>query len=149
MYPILLSTHLLAATIWTGGHLILALTILPEALRKNAVEDILRFERYYAKVGLPALIIQVLSGIGLAQYLLPDHTQWFTFENDVSTIVGTKLTLLLLTIGIAAHMHHRLLPRLSPHNLRSAAIHISLVTLISVCFPIVGAILHNRWFFWN
>lgn len=149
MYNFLLTTHILAASVWTGGHLILALTILPEAYRNKSHEDILRFEKSYAKVGLPALIIQILSGIGLAHNLLPDASQWFTFGDGVSTLIGIKLTMLLMTIGLAAHMRHKLLPKLSPHNLRPTAIHISLVTLISICFLIAGTTLHNRWFFWN
>ena len=34
-YYIVLSLHILGATIWAGGHLVLAVTILPEALRQR------------------------------------------------------------------------------------------------------------------
>jgi len=34
-YYIALSLHILGATIWAGGHLILATTILPRALREH------------------------------------------------------------------------------------------------------------------
>ena len=34
-YYTFLSLHILGATIWAGGHLVLALTILPDALRQQ------------------------------------------------------------------------------------------------------------------
>lgn len=34
-YYIILSIHIIGATIWAGGHLVLALSILPDALKKR------------------------------------------------------------------------------------------------------------------
>lgn len=44
MYGILLFLHILAATIWTGGHLVLATAVLPGVLRDRSPEALLRFE---------------------------------------------------------------------------------------------------------
>ena len=72
MYSLILLAHLLAACIWTGGHLILALRILPEALRQGDVTAIQAFEWRYEPLGLPALAIQVASGLWLANARQPD-----------------------------------------------------------------------------
>lgn len=34
IYYILLSIHILGATIWAGGHLVLTVSVMPEALKK-------------------------------------------------------------------------------------------------------------------
>jgi uncharacterized membrane protein len=43
MYQLMLILHVLGATVWTGGHLVLAITILPQALRRHDPELILGF----------------------------------------------------------------------------------------------------------
>ena len=55
MHHILLIFHLLAATIWVGGHLILSIGLLPKALKERDPEIITNFEKSYEKIGLPAL----------------------------------------------------------------------------------------------
>ena len=66
LYKYILMLHVLSATIWTGGHLVLAITILPKALREGSVDVIRQFEMGYERIGIPALVIQVLSGFWLA-----------------------------------------------------------------------------------
>jgi uncharacterized membrane protein len=43
MHGFLLLLHLLAATIWTGGHLVLSLVILPRVLKNKSPAELLRF----------------------------------------------------------------------------------------------------------
>ena len=42
MYALMLFLHVLGATVWTGGHLVLALTWLPRVLRERSPEQLLR-----------------------------------------------------------------------------------------------------------
>ena len=102
MHGAIVLLHVLAATVWTGGHLVLALTILPQALRSKSVADLSRFESAYEKVGIPALLIQVASGLWLASQIAPDVAQWFAFDDPVARLVGVKLLLLLSTMLFAA-----------------------------------------------
>ncbi|MBF3283866.1 copper transporter, partial [Pseudomonas aeruginosa] len=51
----LLFLHLLGAAIWVGGHLVLALGILPGALRRRDPQAIRAFEQVYERIGIPAL----------------------------------------------------------------------------------------------
>ena len=54
MYTVALTLHLLAATVWTGGHIVLATTLLPYALKNKDLVFIKRFEHCYEKIGIPA-----------------------------------------------------------------------------------------------
>ena len=47
MYEILLLLHLLAATIWTGGHIVLSTVVLPRVLKERSAEQLLKFETAY------------------------------------------------------------------------------------------------------
>lgn len=138
MYPFVLFTHILAASLWTGGHLVLALGILPEALRNRDVGLIEQFERRYEPLGLPALGIQIISGIWLANLRQPDWSRWFSFSDPSSTLIAVKLILLVLTVMLAVHARLRLIPSLSPTTLPQLALHIAGVTVLSVLFVLVG-----------
>ena len=58
----LLFWHILGACIWVGGHLYLCLCILPKAVRHQDSQPILNFENSFEKLGMTALIVQVLTG---------------------------------------------------------------------------------------
>ena len=137
-YYILLSLHILGATIWAGGHLVLAVTILPEALRQHRAATVREFERRFERIGLPALAVQIVTGVWLAQRLLrsPDH--WLE-GNSVARTVQVKLGLLVVTVGLAVHARFRVIPKLSDATLPTLAWHIRLVTLAAVLFVLAGA----------
>mgnify|MGYP001608197502 CR=1 FL=1 len=147
MYNVLLLLHVMAATIWTGGHLVLALAVLPGVLRRKAPAELLRFESAFEKIGIPALLIQVGSGLALAYRLLPDVQQWFAFADQTSRLIGTKLVLLALTMLLAADARLRIIPRLSEKNLTSLAWHIIPVTVVSVLFVVVGVSFRTGWLY--
>jgi putative copper export protein len=138
MYKYIILLHILGATIWTGGHLILSFVILPKALKNKSVEIIQNFESPFEKIGIPALILQVVTGLYLAHNMLPDFSIWFSFIPGVPTYVGYKLILLLLTVVFAADARLRIIPRLNEKNLTVLAWHIIPVTIISVLFIVVG-----------
>lgn len=88
MYSYILLIHILAATIWTGGHLILSILILPKALRAKDPEILLEFENGFEKIGMPALFLQVATGLWLAYQLVPEISRWFTFEDYTTTSIA-------------------------------------------------------------
>ena len=138
MYQLILTLHVLAATIWTGGHLVLALGILPDVLKNRDVEGLLKFEGMYERVGMPALIVQVISGFWMAYSNLPDIGLWFEFESPMARLIGFKLILLALTVAFALDARLRVIPALTKDTLVEMAWHIIPVTLFSVLFVIVG-----------
>ncbi len=138
MYKYVLLLHILSATVWTGGHLVLALAILPRVLRERSTAELLRFESAYEKVGMPALLIQVATGLWLAWSLIPDPQSWIAADNPVSRLILFKLILLLLTVLLATDARLRLIPRLSTDTLPAMARRIATVTVIAVLFVAVG-----------
>ncbi len=137
-YYTALSLHLLGAAIWAGGHLILAVTILPQALRARRAVIVSEFEQRFERIGLPALGVQIATGLWLAERLLgsPDH--WFA-SNAVARVVQVKLGLLAVTLGLAVHARFRVIPKLSDATLHTLAWHIRIVTLAAVLLVLAGA----------
>lgn len=137
-YYTFLSLHILGAAIWAGGHLVLALTILPDALRHQRAATVSEFEQRFERIGLPALVVQIVTGLWLAEHLLgsPDH--WFA-GNAVARTVQVKLGLLAVTVGLAVHARFRVIPKLSDATLPTLAWHIRIVTLAAVLFVLAGA----------
>ncbi len=145
MYGILLFLHILGATIWTGGHLVLALTILPRVLRHKSPAELLRFESGYERIGIPALLIQIGTGLWLAYRIVPDVSLWLDFSNPPSRIISAKLFLLIITAAFAVDARFRVIPNLSEKNLSTLAWHIIPVTVISVLFVLVGVSFRTGW----
>lgn len=138
MYATVLLLHVLAATIWTGGHLVLALTWLPRVVRERSPEQLLRFEQGYERIGMPALLVQIVTGLWMAWQLVTSVATWFAPDTPVARAVMLKLALLAATVLIAAHARLRVIPRLSPATLPLMAWHVAAVTLIAVGFVAVG-----------
>ncbi|AWT48742.1 copper resistance protein CopD [Psychrobacter sp. YP14] len=140
MLNYLLIAHLLGATVWTGGHLILSLVILPQALRNKELGALMAFEAQFEKIGMPAFVLQALTGVAMIHKMLPDVSMWFDTRNDIGLLVSIKLTLLLLTLLVALHARFRVIPQLTAARLNFFALHIVAVTLLGVCFVIVGSL---------
>ena len=137
-YYIALTLHILGATIWAGGHLVLATTILPRALREHRAAPVSDFEQSFERIGLPALAVQILTGLWLAHHLLGAPGNWFN-DNPIAHIVQIKLGLLALTLALAIHARYRVIPKLSDDTLPTLAWHIRLVTIAAVLFVLAGA----------
>lgn len=134
----LLQLHLVAATIWTGGHLVLATSVLPRALAAKSIDELTRFEGGFERIGIPALLVQVVTGVWLATDLLPPSL-WLDVGNPVARTVLVKLGLLATTAALAVHARLVLIPSLTPARLSALAWHIVPVTALSVLFVLAGA----------
>lgn len=146
MYGAILLLHVLGATVWTGGHLVLAVAILPRALRERSPAELRRFESAYERIGIPALVVQVATGLWLAHERVPDVGSWLAFELPQARLVGFKLLLLAATVGLALDARLRLIPRLSERNLNALAWHVVPVTLIAILFVVAGVAFRTGWF---
>jgi len=139
-HHILLIVHLLAATIWVGGHLFLSIRFLPEAIKTKEVSIIKNFKDKFEPIGMPALIILILTGIAMAYDYDVTFTKWFSFSNGIEKVVSLKLILLFITITLAVNAQLFLFPKLTSKNLPKAALQIILVTLIGVTMLILGSL---------
>jgi uncharacterized membrane-anchored protein len=129
--------HILGATVWVGGHLILSIGFLPMALKHNDFMIIKNFERHYERVGIPALLIQIVTGIWMAMLYVPVQ-DWLSLATVHHRLLWTKLALLLGTIGLAVHVRFFIFPRLTNERLSFLAMHIILVTIVAVAFVLTG-----------
>ena len=135
---LLVVLHVVGASVWVGGHLVLATTILPGALRSDDPRPIQAFEQAFERIGIPALLLQVVTGLRLATLWAPP-SRWFSFDDHGSRHVGLKLACLAATVALAVHARVSLVPRLAAGApLRKLAAHIVLVTLLAVAFLVVG-----------
>ena len=140
-FPWLVIVHALAATVWTGGHLVLDLGVLPQALRQRRAQLIRSFEETFEPLGLTALAIQVLTGLWMASIYLPGFAGLFDPANPIGMLVGTKLLLLVATAALALHARLRLIPNLSDANLIGLAWHIRAITALAIAFVVVGGLI--------
>lgn len=137
LYVILLILHVLGACIWAGGHLVLATSVLPRALRERRAQIVADFEHGYERLGIPALLIQVATGLWLAYIRVGPPSGWFA-SSPIAHLVQIKLALLLGTVGLALHARLSLVPKLTDATLRPLAAHILAVTVLAVLFVIAG-----------
>ncbi len=144
----LLIIHLLSATIWVGGHLLLCLGYLPQALKKRDQHIILNYEGKFEAIGITSLILLVLTGIIMSYQFGVSVDQWFHFSSPIEQVVSTKISLLLLTVLFALSAQLRVIPKLrkSPERLNEMAFHIIGVTTIGVLMLIFGSFIRYGGF---
>ena len=141
VFPVLVIVHALAATVWSGGHLVLDLGVLPRALREQSAQRIRDFEELFEPLGLTALAIQVVTGLWMGWTYLPGAQGLFQANNPIGILVGTKLVLLASTAALAIHARLRLIPQLNDSNLNRLAWHIRGITALAIAFVVVGALI--------
>ncbi|MCL1490588.1 MAG: CopD family protein [Pseudanabaena sp. Salubria-1] len=139
LFKILVVLHTLGATVWVGGHLVLAVTVLPKALQNPDPDLIHQFEEHFENFGLTSLLVQVITGLGLTWIYFPNFQNFLDFDSYLSTYIGFKLLLLLGTIALAIHARFFIIPNLTKETLNSLAYHIVGVTTLAVLFVILGA----------
>jgi putative copper export protein len=141
VFSLLVIVHALAATVWTGGHLVLDLGVLPRALRAQSAEAIRSFEETFEPLGLTALAIQVVTGVWMGWIYLPRFQGLLNPGNPIGMLVGVKLLLLAATAALAIHARLRLIPNLTDDNLNGLAWHIRGITALAIAFVVVGALI--------
>ena len=141
VFPLLVIVHALAATVWTGGHLVLDLGVLPRALRAQSAAQVRAFEEVFEPLGLTALAIQVLTGLWMGWIYLPGFQGLFSPSNPIGMLVGIKLLLLAGTAALALHARLRLIHNLTDAHLSGLAWHIRGITALAIAFVVVGALI--------
>lgn len=147
-YALVLALHLVSATVWIGGHIVLFGAVLLPALKHRDHRRITDFEQYFERIGIPALFLLVLTGLWLAYQQLPDLSLWFSLHSVASRTITVKLVLLAATVVLALHARLKIIPKLSAESLGNLALHITLVTLIAVLFALTG-VLHRFGGIWR
>ncbi|WP_010250767.1 CopD family protein [Myroides injenensis] len=138
---ILLIFHLLGATIWVGGHILLSTVILPQVWKEKAVDKLFNFESRYEWIGMPALLIMLVTGVRMAYIYSVKIGSWFSFETPIERVVSLKLCCLIAIVLFALSAQFYVLPRLK-NNIKMLPLmtfHILSVTTISIVMLILGS----------
>ena len=138
MTPLLVFVHVLGASVWTGGHLVLTLVILPRARRAGDPRIVQEFEAGYERLALPALLLQVASGAWLALRAKPADVAWSDLATFPVSHIALKVLFLVAILALAVHAKRRVLPRLEAGDLGLYGRHAWAVTLLSVGLVAVG-----------
>ena len=140
-HHLLLIIHLMSATVWVGGHLILVASYLPRAIKEKNQNYILNYEKKYEPIGMLSLILLILSGILMAYKYGVTIEHWFEFATPIEKVVSTKLLLLFATLLFALNAQFKVLPKLNNNikYLPEMALHILCVTIIGISMLILGS----------
>ena len=147
MTPFIILIHIIAAAVWTGGHLVLAIGFLPKVLKNQDSAIIDFFGSSFERIEIPALFLQEITGYYLVHYYASGVSQWLNLVLNIGRVFMVKLSCLLVTILLAAHARFRVIPNLDKDNLRYLAAHIIAVTIVSVVFVISGLNFRTGYFF--
>lgn len=140
---VLIILHLLGASVWIGGHVVLVSVVLPAAMRRRDPARIAEFEQAYGKIGLAALILQTVTGVWLATVRIGDWSTIVAAPTLAGSLIVAKASMLALTMLLAGHAYHRVLPRLSAERIRPFAIHAWAVTSVSILMLVIGALIRS------
>ena len=141
LHHFVLIIHLLAATIWVGGHLLLAICYLPTAFKKRDPKIILNFEKKFEALGMSSLVLLIMSGTWMAYDFGITLKTWFHFNSGFETVISLKLILLFCTFICALYAQFVVIPNLNKNNIYRIAIIILTVTSIGVAMLILGSTL--------
>ena len=86
MTPFIILIHIIAAAVWTGGHLVLAIGLLPKALKNQDPAIIDFFESSFERIEIPALFLQEITGYYLVHYYASDVSQWLNLVLHIGRI---------------------------------------------------------------
>ncbi len=147
-HHLLLIIHLICAAVWVGGHLYLACCILPGVLRKKDADRLLKFEKSFEPLGMPALALLVITGIWMMTQFGIHFSDWFSFSSSIEQVTSTKLILLLATVLFAISAQVRVIPKLkkSPKKLPEMAVHVICVTLLGIAMLVLGSFIRYGGF---
>ncbi|MBZ4037617.1 copper resistance protein CopD [Flavobacterium sp. 17A] len=141
LHHFVLIIHLLAATIWVGGHLLLAICYLPTALKKKDPHIILNFEKKFEALGMSSLALLIITGIWMAYDFGVTMETWFAFKSGFEKVVSIKLILLFCTFICAICAQFYVIPNLNETNIKRIAVIIISVTSIGVAMLVLGSTL--------
>ncbi|MEQ9617111.1 MAG: CopD family protein [Phycisphaerales bacterium] len=137
-YKLIVMLHMLGACVWIGGHAVLVGMILPKALKRNDPGPVLEFERDYGRLGLGALVVQLATGLWLADRWIGDWSTIFREPTPQAHLILSKLTVLVITVMLAGFTYHKVLPRIDEGRLKLFTLLASVTTGLAVIMLVLG-----------
>lgn len=149
IHSILLAFHVLGACIWFGGQVVLSCVILPKAKKDKNPGLVVDFESRFGKIGMPALLVQIITGPILATRFVPDPGDWFLWQTPNQDHIASKLIMLAIVVVLVVIMKLKVIPRLKAEEegaLKSAARYVHTVTFLSFMLVFTGLDIHTLGF---
>lgn len=106
--------HLVAASLWFGGVLVLALAVLPTLWRRDGSPTLPAIVLAIDRVNLAALGTLLATGYLLAWHWLPDAASWFQSDLRQADLIQLKWLLLIAAAALAGWARIYLLPTWTP-----------------------------------
>ncbi len=135
---ILVILHILGASIWIGGMLIMALGVLPKAKKANDASLLKDYEGSFHILGMIALTMQFLTGFRLAMIYAGGMKGLFDFSNHLAVLFVWKLALLILTIVLFVFFKKKTLAKLTDENVASASNMVWNITIFAIALMVLG-----------
>lgn len=139
MHQLLLILHLLAACVWVGGHIILLFRYVPTAYKENSIDAINVFRKKFEPLGIPSLLLLIITGILMAYDYNVSFSTWFSFSSKIERVISLKLILITITVISAIVSTRFIFPNLKGKVTPVVLVFISLVTLIAVIMVVLGS----------
>src|SRR5690554_6197510 len=138
-HHIFLIIHLICASIWVGGHLFFIFRIIPKAIKEKDISGLKNFKSRFEPIGMPSLILLLVTGILMAYHYNVKISIWFSFSNAIERVVSIKLILLFCTFLLAMIAEFLIFPKLTENNIKKAVIPMVLVTILAVAMLVLGS----------
>lgn len=140
-HHLLLIIHLLAATVWIGGHLILAIRYLPEAIKTKDLDNLKSFKDKFEPVGIPSLTTLVITGILMAYDYDVTLVKWFSFSSGIEKVISIKIILFFISLILAISAQLYIFPKLTACKHHYVTILIIVVTFIAISMLVLGSLI--------
>lgn len=138
IYKIMVMLHVLGACVWIGGLAALMYTTLPAALRRTDPERVIEVARGFGRLGLGALVVQLLTGFWLAHRWIADWSRVISEPTPQTHLILSKITLLGMTVALAGFTYHHALPRIAEGRLRHFAVLSVLTAVLAILMLAIG-----------
>lgn len=135
---VLIILHILGASIWIGGMLIMALGALPKAKKANDASLLKNYEGSFHILGMIAITIQFLTGFRLAMIYAGGMKGLFDFSNHAAVLFMWKLVIVLLSAGLFVVFKKKTLSNLDNNNISSASAIVWLIALLAIAQMVLG-----------
>jgi putative copper export protein len=136
--PVLIILHILGASIWIGGMLILALGVLPKAKKAKSSAILRNFEGSFHILGMTALTVQLLTGFRIAMIYAGGMKYLFDFTNHAAVLFVWKMLFIILTMVVFVLFKKKTLANLTDENVSSASAMVWVLALLAIGLMILG-----------
>lgn len=130
--------HLIAAAVWLGGTLLMALSCLPALWSRDGLPSLPAVFRVAERLHLAALLLLLATGYGLAWHWLPDAASWFQSDLRQANLIQLKWLLMIAAAALSGWARIYLLPVWTPSRRIALSVYLLGNLLIALAMTWLG-----------